>query len=68
MVEIDWRSCRLKQPICLNQIVGAAVIPWLAASGLPRAGWVTGGLGVLITVLEGLLHLNQFQQNWVAYR
>ena len=30
-------------------------------------GW-TGGLGVLITVLEGTLHLNQYQQNWTAYR
>ena len=50
------------------EIVGAAVIPWLAAFNLPRVGWVTGGLGVLITVLEGLLHLNQYQQNWTAYR
>jgi len=30
--------------------------------------WATGGLGVLITVLEGMLHLNQYQQNWVTYR
>jgi hypothetical protein len=29
---------------------------------------VTAGLGVLITVLEGLLHLNQYQQNWINYR
>ena len=50
------------------EIVGAAVIPWLAAFNLPRVGWVTGGLGVLITVLEGMLHLNQYQQNWTAYR
>ena len=25
-------------------------------------------LGVLITVLEGILQLNQYQQNWVTYR
>ena len=25
-------------------------------------------LGVLITILEGALHLNQYQENWIAYR
>ena len=24
-----------------------------------------GGLGVLVTALEGMLHLNQYQQNWI---
>ena len=35
---------------------------------MPHADWIAGGLGVVITVLEGLLHLNQYQQNWIAYR
>jgi len=30
--------------------------------------WVSGGLGILITVLDGMLHLNQYQQNCIAYR
>ena len=50
------------------EILAAAVIPFLAAFNLPRVGWVTGGLGMLITVLEGMLHLNQYQQNWITYR
>lgn len=54
--------------IKITEIVGAAFIPFLAASHLPCATWVMGGLGVLITVLEGALHLNQYQQNWIAYR
>jgi hypothetical protein len=29
---------------------------------------VTGSLGVLIAVLEGLLQLNQYHHNWIAYR
>jgi hypothetical protein len=29
---------------------------------------VTAGLGVLITILEGILHLNQYQQLWDTYR
>lgn len=54
--------------IKLTEIFAAALIPFLAAFNLPRIGWVTGGLGVLITILEGMLHLNQYQQNWNAYR
>lgn len=54
--------------IKMVEIVAAAVIPFLSAFSLSRMTWVTGGLGVLITVLEGMLHLNQYQQNWIAYR
>jgi Protein of unknown function (DUF4231) len=50
------------------EIVAAATIPFLSAFSFSRMMWVTGGLGVLITVLEGMLHLNQYQQNWTAYR
>jgi len=50
------------------EICSAALIPFLAASNLPHALWVTGALGVIITVLEGMLQLNQYQQNWIAYR
>ena len=53
-------------------IVSAALIPFLAAFADDSKGhwfhWVTGALGVLITVLEGILQLNQYQQNWVSYR
>jgi hypothetical protein len=54
--------------IKVAEILAAAIIPFLAALGRPRIGMATGGLGVLITVLEGLLHLNQYQQNWINYR
>ena len=54
--------------IKMVEIVAAAIIPFLSAFSLPRMMWVAGGLGVLITVLEGMLHLNQYQQNWIAYR
>jgi hypothetical protein len=50
------------------EIAAAAIIPFLSAFNLTRMMWVTGGLGVLITMLEGMLHLNQYQQNWIAYR
>jgi hypothetical protein len=54
--------------IKMVEIAAAAIIPFLSAFSLPRILWLTGGLGVLITVLEGTLHLNQYQQNWIAYR
>jgi hypothetical protein len=50
------------------EIVAAALIPFIAAVGIPHALWLTGALGIVITVLEGLLQLNQYQQNWIAYR
>jgi hypothetical protein len=50
------------------EILAAAFIPFLAASSVPRSGLITGALGVLITILEGTLQLNQYQQNYVAYR
>ena len=54
--------------IKMLEIAAAATIPFLSAFTFSRMMWVTGGLGVLITVLEGMLHLNQYQQNWIAYR
>jgi hypothetical protein len=54
--------------IKIVEIAAAAIIPFLSAFTFPRVMWVTGGLGVLITILEGMLHLNQYQQNWIAYR
>jgi Protein of unknown function (DUF4231) len=50
------------------EILAAALIPFIAALSIKHATIVTGSLGVLITVLEGLLHLNQYQQNWTSYR
>jgi hypothetical protein len=50
------------------EIIAAATIPLLSTLTIPHPAYVTGVLGVIITVLEGLLHLNQYQQNWIAYR
>lgn len=67
----DRRSMANQQAykrIKIAEILAAATIPFLAGLGLPHTRIVTAGLGVLITVLEGLLHLNQYQQNWINYR
>jgi hypothetical protein len=52
----------------ISEIASAAVIPFLAATKLPRAVLATGILGVLVTLFEGLLQLNQFHENWIRYR
>lgn len=59
---------RTYKRIKVIEIMAAAAIPFLAGLKFPYVTMVTGGLGVLITVLEGLLHLNQYQENWIAYR
>jgi Protein of unknown function (DUF4231) len=72
--EIAWydqkslTNQRMFKRMKVIEIMAAAMIPFIASFQLARAAWVTGGLGVLITVLEGMLHLNQYQQNWTAYR
>lgn len=50
------------------EILAAAMIPFVAGLHLPYMGLVTGALGVLVTVIEGLIHLNQYQQNWTSFR
>ncbi len=72
--QIDWydRKSRSAQHIFkrikIVEILAAAMIPFLAAAPLPHEKLVTAGLGVLITILEGILHLNQYQQLWGSYR
>lgn len=59
---------RTYKRIKIIEISAAAIIPFLAALRRAEIAMVTGGLGVLVTVLEGMLHLNQYQQNWIGYR
>jgi hypothetical protein len=72
--QIDWydrksrAARRTFKRIKVIEILAAAAIPFLAALSFRYDKLVTAGLGVLITVLEGLLHLNQYQQNWTTYR
>jgi len=57
--------------IKITEITAAALIPFFSAlhlQSVPWVGWITVGLGLMVTVLEGLLHLNQYQQNWISYR
>jgi hypothetical protein len=50
----------------ISEIGSAAIIPFLAASPIPHAVMVTGLLGVLVTLFEGMLQLNQYHENWIS--
>src|SRR5262249_16058875 len=58
--------------IKVTEILAAAFIPFLGSLPFqalkPHLILITGALGVLITILEGILHLNQYQENWTNYR
>ncbi len=47
------------------EITSAGLVPLFSGLKWP---WVAGSLGALIAILEGLLHLNQYQYNWITYR
>jgi hypothetical protein len=70
--QIKWyddrsRYCqRMFKWLKLTLIVVAAGIPFTAGVGGPA--WITGLMGVLVVVLEGVQQLNQYQNNWTAYR
>jgi hypothetical protein len=72
--QIDWydRKSRAAQRtfkrIKVAEILAAAIIPFLAGITLPHDKLIIAGLGVMITILEGFLHLNQYQQLWGTYR
>ena len=73
--QLAWYSAKSRaarrtfKRIKVAEIVAAALIPFLTGQHWSLyINYVTGGLGVLITVLEGFLHLNQYQENWANYR
>jgi len=72
--QIEWYDNKSRsnrrwfKRIKVIEILGAALIPFLAAVTFHYDKLVTAGIGVLITILEGLLHLNQYQQLWNDYR
>jgi len=72
--QIAWYSGRSRaaqhtfKRFKVAEIIAAAMIPFIAGLSFKYVAMVTGGLGVLVTVIEGLIHLNQYQQNWTTYR
>jgi hypothetical protein len=72
--QLSWYSQKSRaarkafKRIKLIEIIAAALIPFITGQQWPYVNYIVGGLGVTITVLEGILHLNQYQENWTNYR
>jgi len=53
----------------LITLIAASAVPVFAVLGVALwARIVTAALGVIVAVCEGAQQLNQYQQNWIAYR
>ena len=75
--QIDWydRKSLTNQHwfkrLRIIEIVAAASIPFLSAymtQGELLIRLIVGALGVVITVIAGVIALYQFQENWIEYR
>jgi len=70
--QIAWyggRSERNQRFFKTFKILGmfsAGLVSTLSALAAPE--WMPAALGVVILGAEGILQLNQYQQNWVSYR
>ena len=60
------RNQRCFKGLKVIEIIAAALIPF--AAGLGTDPVITGGLGVIVVILESIQGLFQFQQNWTSYR
>lgn len=74
--QIDWydkkaTSAQRKYKICqLIEIVVAALIPVLVGffDICPVMQFLVGLCGVAITIIEGIVSLNKWHENWIEYR
>jgi len=72
--QLDWYDN--KSTHCQNwykwlkfiQISLAVLIPVLSQLDPEYAKWATSSAGVIIAILEGMQHLNQYSTLWVTYR
>jgi hypothetical protein len=70
--ELRWYDARAREnqlwyrAIKVVQLVAAALVPVMAGVGV--SAWITGGLGSVVVVLEGVQQLYQFQEHWIVYR
>jgi len=61
-------SQRLYKALKFTTIVAGASVPVVAAVKQPWTPWLSGGLGLLIVLVEAVQQVNQYHQNWITYR
>lgn len=57
---------RLYKTLKFATVAFAAIVPVAATVSAPA--WLTGGLGVLIILVEAIQQMNQYHHNWISYR
>ncbi|SRR5258707_10748670 len=62
----SWHNERMFKRLRIGTIVISVSIPLSAA--FVKYPVITGALGALIALFEGLQQLNQYHQNWITYR
>jgi len=62
----SWHNERMFKRLRIGTIVISVSIPLSAA--FVKYTVITGALGALIALFEGLQQLNQYHQNWITYR
>jgi hypothetical protein len=69
--QIEWYDSKSRaaqrsyKTLKVTELVAAAIVPLAAGYKLH---WLSGGLGVVIVLIEGLQALNQYFHNWITYR
>lgn len=72
--QLDWYDNKSSHCQCwykrlkFIQISLAVLIPVLSQLGPEYAKWATSFAGVMIAILEGMQHMNQYSTLWVTYR
>jgi hypothetical protein len=60
------RSQRMFKALKFTTLAAGATIPLVA--GMSFSTWITGGLGVVVVLVEGVLSMNEYHAHWIAYR
>lgn len=74
--QINWydtksiKNQKVYKRIKILQIISAALIPFLSSlvADFKYFIYVVSFLGVLVSILEGILSLGKYHENWIEYR
>ncbi len=72
--QIEWYDRRSQDAqrwfkiLKLLQVAIAATITMVGVLAVPEPGKIAASLSLVIIILEGIQHVNQYHANWITYR